>query len=235
MAKRGLGAVLSRYPSASAAVLSVGIIGAIIGTSIALMNRRPDRAQDAPAPQLAASEMAPARASETASFVDFYGLRIGELPTLAQCNAVRASSPDGDACYARDTDKRGPLGSEPITVGWRNGGPAFAHWPSFTAWLVAGRVERVVMWTDGLQGQRLAYDALVAKYGPATSIRSTPYQNKLGGRFDGIEAVWQKGGVQIEFDGLDNSLDRGEIRITSDTYLTEMKRVPAVSSSRPKM
>ena len=84
--------------------------------------------------------------------------------------------------------------------------------------LLDGKVEMIEINTHGLKDQSAAYAALLEKYGPPTEKHIAKMQNRLGAQFDVATATWRKPGLWVEFEGLNETSQRGHIRIQTDKY-----------------
>jgi hypothetical protein len=61
----------------------------------------------------------------------------------------------------------------------------------------------------------MVFDDLVAKYGRPSSSRSTLLSNRMGARFEGITATWRFDNLEVQFFGIEGSLDDGLLLIGS--------------------
>lgn len=82
--------------------------------------------------------------------------------------------------------------------------------------LIHGVVNGIYLVTLGIETQAHDYALLEGKFGPPVEKRTVTVQNKMGASFQVIEATWQRPeGVSLSFRGAGNSLDAGELNVTT--------------------
>ncbi|MNY43557.1 hypothetical protein D3C86_1785280 [compost metagenome] len=83
----------------------------------------------------------------------------------------------------------------------------------------------MVVSTIGEPMQGKVLDDLTAKFGKPTSSLTVPFQNRMGASFQGIVANWDRGdALQVEFLGLANRIDEGQIVFGTKAGLAERSR-----------
>lgn len=116
--------------------------------------------------------------------------------------------------------------------------PGFLRDRYFSAGVIDGRVETVLIFTNGISGQEAAYSQLVEKYGEPSDRRVQPVQNRLGARFEVIRATWNVGDLTVRFTGAGavDQLDRGSIMASSAVGLqAQLDAMRDAKASAPKL
>jgi len=96
----------------------------------------------------------------------------------------------------------------------------------------AGRLIGVHFLTDGVDTQELVLNKLTEKYGQATKVDRLPVQNRMGARFQSIEARWKLPGLVVTFTSTLNNLDSGEVFV--DLPQASALREAWKASERPR-
>jgi hypothetical protein len=150
----------------------------------------------------------PASAAE----ITVLGLKLGAPLTLPRC-ANRDTKPcisSSDLAY-----RNAKQGEKVVHVD--NVNPPFAKYDPEVR-LLAGKIEAVGIYTQGVSTQQAAYDALVEKFGNPLSVEQIPVQNAFGAQYKIIEATWQTVDVSVEFRGATDTLTMGWIFVQTPKY-----------------
>jgi hypothetical protein len=85
-------------------------------------------------------------------------------------------------------------------------------------YVINGKVAEISQTTLGIEHQDQVLDALQAKFGKPTAITTSKVQNRMGARFDVIDAEWNLHDLEVEFTGATTDLNYGEISITTPEF-----------------
>ena len=168
---------------------------------------------------IAVASAASAQAGEPAE-TSFYGIALARPFTgMPECPkdtnydnmyVIQANYP----CYQHDKISRigaGLGGDEDLTIMYPSGKYPEMYNGMYLH-VVNGVVQGVKLITNGVASQTHDFALLVGKFGPPSSRRTIPMQNRMGATFDVIEASWQRpNGVSMTFKGVVNSLDTGQV------------------------
>jgi len=86
--------------------------------------------------------------------------------------------------------------------------------------VLSGKVVEVQFGTYGFKVQERALATLRAKYGKENSLTHKEIHNPLAGNFTAFEAWWVLAGLVVHFDSVTDSIDWGDVRITTPQYLS---------------
>jgi hypothetical protein len=86
--------------------------------------------------------------------------------------------------------------------------------------VLGGKVVEVQFGTYGYKVQERALATLRAKYGKEDSLTDKEMRNPLAGHFTAFEASWVLAGLVVHFDSVSDSIDWGDVRITTPQYMS---------------
>ena len=78
-----------------------------------------------------------------------------------------------------------------------------------------GTVDGIDIFTGGFSYQTAALKALVDKFGSPTRFINGKVQNRAGASFDSINAFWVKPDYEVDFVGVAQDLDSGDISVST--------------------
>lgn len=82
--------------------------------------------------------------------------------------------------------------------------------------LVQGRLQRMTVYTSGIDSQTSDFATLTQKFGEPTTLKRPSVQNRMGATFETIEAEWTlPGGVTVAFGSTLTKIDEGIVIITT--------------------
>lgn len=131
-----------------------------------------------------------------------------------------------------------PGGTETIWVKWpATKQPQLGGGYGAGVSLIDGVVHGVNMSTYGSSSQERDYALLQGKFGTPTRKGMVSKQNRLGAKFDIIEAAWARpGGVVISFEGATDTLDSGRVTARSPQEIARLKAFfDKLNEGKPKL
>lgn len=161
-----------------------------------------------------------------AQLVTIAGYPLGEPFSMAACPKDRFGGTDfshiAKACWT-STEPRSKGPDETRQVWW----PAGKIPLGYAMWVDVrnGRLEAVEFATTGADDQATVMAQLINKFGAATSLTRERVQNALGAQFDRLLAIWESPQVYVEFHGMEDQIDQGNVRIeTPDEHQRRLQR-----------
>ncbi len=175
-----------------------------------------------------------------------FGLVLGEALSIPECQK-RGTGPttyyphfDKNTCYERKFPNNynySRLQNEFIDVYFESQKtPWFLKYGYLDAQIVDGKLERVSIYTNGLETGRDFLNILKEKYGTPTSYEQFTVQNKLGTTFDSFYSEWDLEGIYLHFDPAFGSLDHGAALIeTRENHKRRMKLIEEQKNKEMKL
>jgi hypothetical protein len=159
-----------------------------------------------------------------------FGLKLGEPLALPECHwndSLRVYGPATNGpcmTYGRYTDRRDPASSERRIEFPYSQRPSLSARSYVIGTVINGKLEAVTVPTRGINAIRPTMEALQAKYGEPTSVRTYPVRNRAGAQFESANATWEFADLSVVYLGSVGVLDAGEIVIATPTGIAERER-----------
>jgi hypothetical protein len=80
-------------------------------------------------------------------------------------------------------------------------------------------VTALIVGTSGVYSQDEVMHTITARFGKPRTYRIERPRNRLTSTFKGVRARWERGGLIVTFDSAAGSLDNGELKIMTPTYI----------------
>ncbi|CAG9185030.1 hypothetical protein [Cupriavidus pinatubonensis] len=145
------------------------------------------------------------------------------------------------ACFRHSDEGRigqAPGGTEIVWVKWPLGQqPQLVKDSTAGVSLIDGIVHGVNLTTYGSDMQERDFEMLVKKFGKPSARQLVSKQNRMGAKYDIIQASWSRpGGVTLVFEGAESSLDSGSVTARSNQESERLKAVfDKFNEKRPKL
>lgn len=168
-------------------------------------------------------------ASVAAAQTVVYGITIGEHAPWQECPRVAGDplmydSGAKEPCL-RNILARATLERDKGLYVWFPYGqqPAHSATQEVQVILVGERVEGIIVTTGGLKTQSNVLSDLTAKFGNPANVSKRPMQNRMGAKFDALDAVWSlPDRTTVMFYGMMSNIDRGSILVASPAGQAEL-------------
>lgn len=157
-----------------------------------------------------------------------FGQRLGESLSLPACSdsaAFRISKEAPDVCI--DPNRWSPLRPH-FKIGSK---PEWVFELEFE--LINGKVERITIFTKGVEFQASALADVIEKFGRPMKREVVEVQNAYSAKYQSIQAYWNAPGYSVVFSGLGRQISSGFVEIRSDKAKRSL--ADEVGVTKPKL
>ena len=157
-----------------------------------------------------------------------FGQRLGESLSLPACSdsaAFRISKEAPDVCI--DPNRWSPLRPH-FKIGSK---PEWVLELEFE--LINGKVERITIFTKGVEFQASALADVIEKFGQPMKREVVEVQNAYSAKYQGIQAYWNAPGYSVVFSGLGRKISSGFVEIMSEKAKRNL--TDEVGVTKPKL
>lgn len=163
--------------------------------------------------------------SATVDSVSLYGVTLGAPITVPECGVPASVGMTcwGEAHIGGTIANLLPSPVKNLLVYFPyDGQPGIAKYKTFDVWLMDGKVESIIVLTNGLKSQEAVLRQLTQKFGKPSAALTKTVQNGFGAKFEYADVTWSRPAAEIQFKGLDNGVDTGSIIAMTPKYLLYM-------------
>lgn len=172
-----------------------------------------------------AARHASASAPKRAPSLEAFGFRLGLPPTLLPCPARRDGAFDSKSWSATmdatclelptqgDTTADGRLRTSTVHFN-HSDDPRIPSAVALRLQILDGKVQGIVVRTDGIRGQKAAFAMLRKNYGVPAELSRKPVDQGTR-KVDGIIAAWTFSDLRVTFEGVGNTPEEGSFSITT--------------------
>jgi hypothetical protein len=140
------------------------------------------------------------------------GFTLGQPLPAAQCKSYPPTA-DSDYTAGRCWGTERATNDEHIKLVFFNGAPPPIGFAMRAYTDANGMLDGLSFETRGVSDEEDVLRALRAKYGKPNVLQTKQFMTGFGARAKGYHAEWSSGQVYVEFDGINDRLDRGWVKI----------------------